>query len=152
MPTLFTRGDLFADTSLSAYAHGCNCAGAMGAGIAVAFKERWPRMFDEYRARCADGRFGLGDVFVWSEGDATIYNLGTQEHWRKKAQLPAVTRALAKMVSLAKASGVERIGLPRIAAGLGGLDWPKVKAALEAAGDEPAVTLVVFEEFVPASG
>jgi O-acetyl-ADP-ribose deacetylase (regulator of RNase III) len=124
----------------------------MGAGIAVAFKDRWPRMFDEYRARCADGRFGLGDVFVWSEGDATIYNLGTQEHWRKKAQLSAVTRALAKMVSLAKAGGVARIGLPRIGAGLGGLDWPKVKTALEAAGEEPSVTLVVFEEFVPSNG
>jgi O-acetyl-ADP-ribose deacetylase (regulator of RNase III) len=150
MPTVFTRGDLFADRTLTAYGHGCNCAGAMGAGIAVAFKDRWPRMFDEYRSRCADGRFGLGDVFVWSEGEATIYNLGTQEHWRKKAQLPAVSRALTKMVSLAKAAGIERIGLPRIAAGLGGLDRSKVKGALEAAGEEPAVTLIVFEEFVPA--
>ena len=151
MPTVFVCGDLFADPTISAYAHGCNCAGAMGAGIAVAFKERWPRMFEEYRGRCADGRFGLGDVFVWSEDDRTVYNLGTQEHWRKKAQLAALTRSLAKMVSLAKAAGIARIGLPRIAAGLGGLDWPKVKAALETAGAEPEVTLVVFEEFVPVS-
>jgi O-acetyl-ADP-ribose deacetylase (regulator of RNase III) len=151
MPTVFVRGDLFADPTISAYAHGCNCAGAMGAGIAVAFKDKWPRMFDEYQARCADGRFGLGDVFVWSEGDRAIYNLGTQEHWRKKAQLPAVARSLAKMVSLAEAAGIVRIGLPRIAAGLGGLDWPKAKAALETAGRATEVTLVVFEEYVPAT-
>ena len=150
MPVTFTRGDLFADERLSAYAHGCNCAGAMGAGIAVEFKRRWPRMFEEYRARCADGRFGLGDVFVWSEGDVTVYNLGTQEHWRKHAQLGAVSKALHKMVSLARAAGIARVGLPRIAAGLGGLDWPKVRRALEQAGDEPAVTLVVFEEYEPA--
>ena len=29
-------------------------------GIAIEFKRRWPAMFDEYAARCADGRFGLG--------------------------------------------------------------------------------------------
>jgi O-acetyl-ADP-ribose deacetylase (regulator of RNase III) len=150
MPAIFTRGDLFAAPDLHAYAHGCNCAGSMGAGIAVAFKQRWPRMFDEYRARCQDGRFGLGDVFVWSEDLVTVYNLGTQEHWRKKAQLAAVARALHKMVALARAAGVTRIGLPRIAAGLGGLDWPKVRAAIEEAAVEPSVTLVVFEEFVPA--
>ena len=150
MPVTFTRGDLFADPSLRAYAHGCNCAGSMGAGIAVEFKRRWPRMFDEYRLRCEDGRFGLGDVFVWSADDATIYNLGTQAHWRKKAQLSAVSKALATMVSLARKSGVARVGLPRIAAGLGGLDWPRVRGALEEAGAEPAVTLVVFEEYVPS--
>jgi O-acetyl-ADP-ribose deacetylase (regulator of RNase III) len=149
MPAIFTRGDLFAEPGLSAYGHGCNCAGAMGAGIAVEFRNRWPRMFEEYQARCGDGRFGLGDVFVWTEADVTVYNLGTQEHWRKKAQLPALVRALAKMVGLARAAGVQRVGLPRIGAGLGGLDWPKVRAAIEAAGAEPAVTLVVFEEFVP---
>ena len=113
----FTRGDLFADPSLRAYAHGCNCAGSMGAGIAVEFKRRWPRMFDEYRLRCEDGRFGLGDVFVWSADDATIYNLGTQAHWRKKAQLSAVSKALATMVWRARETGVARRGQPRIAPG-----------------------------------
>jgi O-acetyl-ADP-ribose deacetylase (regulator of RNase III) len=152
MPAIFTRGDLFADEGLTAFAHGCNCAGAMGAGVAVEFKRRWPRMFEEYQARCRDGRFGLGDVFVWSEGALTIYNLGTQEHWRKKAQLGAVSRSLGKMVALARHAGVARIGLPRIAAGLGGLDWPRVREAIEEAAAEPAVTLVVFEEYVPAKG
>jgi O-acetyl-ADP-ribose deacetylase (regulator of RNase III) len=33
-------GDLFAQPDLTALAHGCNCAGAMGKGIAVPFKQR----------------------------------------------------------------------------------------------------------------
>jgi O-acetyl-ADP-ribose deacetylase (regulator of RNase III) len=98
MPATFTEGDLFARSDIRAWAHGCNCAGAMGAGIAVEFKRRFPRMFEEYKLRCADGRFGLGDVFVWSEGELTVYNLGTQEHWRKKAQLPALSKAVGRMV------------------------------------------------------
>src|SRR4051794_18530759 len=105
MPTTFKKGDLFR-AKLEGLAHGCNCAGAMGAGIATEFKRRFPRMFDEYKTRCDDGRFGLGDVFVWVEPDVTIYNLGTQEHWRKKAQLPALAKATDKMVALAHAAGV----------------------------------------------
>jgi O-acetyl-ADP-ribose deacetylase (regulator of RNase III) len=150
MPAVFTEGDLFTDEGTRAWGHGCNCAGAMGAGIAVEFKRRFPRMFEEYRERCADGRFGLGDVFVWSEGDMTVYNLGTQAHWRKKAQLPALSKAVARMVKLAEQGGVRRIALPRIGAGLGGLDWPKVRAVVEAAGDSTSVELIVFERYVPA--
>jgi O-acetyl-ADP-ribose deacetylase (regulator of RNase III) len=150
MPATFTEGDLFAAPGIRAWAHGCNCAGAMGSGIAVEFKRRFPRMFDEYRVRCADGRFGLGDVFVWSEGEVTVYNLGTQEHWRKKAQLPALAKAVGRMVSLAEKGGITRIALPRIGAGLGGLDWPKVRAVLVDAGEASRVELVVFERYVPA--
>jgi O-acetyl-ADP-ribose deacetylase (regulator of RNase III) len=152
MPVLFLKGDIFATDGLRAFAQGCNCAGGMGAGIAIEFKRRWPRMFEEYAARCADGRFGLGDVFPWTEDDATIYNLGTQEHWRKKAQLPALAKALRKMVEMAPLSGIERIGLPRIGAGLGGLDWMRVKRVLSEVGGETKVTLHVFEQFVRARG
>ena len=148
MPARFTRGNIFASEDIRAYAHGCNCAGAMGAGIAIEFKRRWPRMYAEYAARCADGRFGLGDVFEWSEGEHTIYSLGTQEHWRKKAQIPALTKALAKMLDLATHAGIERVGLPRIGAGLGGLDWTRVKKVITEAGAETKVTMVVFEQFV----
>jgi len=150
MPVVFTRGDLFATEGLTAFAHGCNCAGAMGAGIAIEFRRRWPRMYEEYVARCADRRFGLGDVFVWQEDGATVYNLGTQAHWRKKAQLPALAQALRSMVRLATAGGIDRVGLPRIGAGLGGLDWVRVKRILAEVGAETQVTLTVFEQFVRA--
>src|SRR4051812_46599141 len=101
MPTSFVKGDLFNTDGIRAYAHGCSCAGVMDTGVAVAFKKRWPRMVEEYAARCADRRFRLGDVFVWSEGDVVIYTLGTQEHWKERAKLPALKMALRKMVELA---------------------------------------------------
>jgi O-acetyl-ADP-ribose deacetylase (regulator of RNase III) len=150
MPTTFVKGDLFHTDGIRAYAHGCNCAGAMDAGVAIAFKKRWPRMFDDYAARCADRRFHLGDVFVWSEGDEVVYNLAIQEHWKKKAKLAALTRALRKTVELAKVAGVERLGIPRLGTGLGGLDWPRVKKVLGEIGAETTVSLVVFEQFVRA--
>jgi len=53
MSIAFVSGDLFANaSSVQAFAHGCNCAGAMGAGIAVGFRTRYPAMYEEYRRRC----------------------------------------------------------------------------------------------------
>jgi O-acetyl-ADP-ribose deacetylase (regulator of RNase III) len=150
MPAVFLKGDLFATPGLHAFAHGCNCAGAMGAGVAIEFRRRWPRMYDEYVARCADGRFALGDVFPWSEGEDTVYNLGTQAHWRKKAQRSALSKSVGRMTELAQNAGIDRVGLPRIGAGLGGLDWVRVNRILTEIGGETTVTLMVFEQFVRA--
>jgi O-acetyl-ADP-ribose deacetylase (regulator of RNase III) len=147
MPVQFVHGDLFAARELDALAHGCNCAGAMGKGIAVELHARFPAMYAEYKRRCAAGRFQLGDVFEWDEGPLTVYNLGTQKTWRTKAQLADVERALATMIEVAERRGIERIGLPRIGAGLGGLPWAQVKARIEALAAATAIELVVFESF-----
>lgn len=147
MPAEFIKGDIFT-ADLRAFAQGVNCAGAMDAGIAVAFKKKWPRMFEEYRARCEDGRLTLGDVFAWGEGDVTVYNLAIQEHWRKKATMAGLTRALKKTIELATHAGVDRLGVPRIGTGLGGLEWPRVKSVLEELGKETPLTFVVFEQFI----
>jgi O-acetyl-ADP-ribose deacetylase (regulator of RNase III) len=52
------------------------------------------------------------------------------------------------MVKLAEQSGITQLGMPRIASGLGGLDWTRVRKVLgEVAGTSP-VEIVVFEQFV----
>jgi O-acetyl-ADP-ribose deacetylase (regulator of RNase III) len=94
MPTRFVKGDLFQTRDLDALAHGCNCAGAMGKGIAVEFRKRFPEMYAEYKARCARRSFALGDVFAWRQGDITIFNLGTQRTWRTRADLTGVALTL----------------------------------------------------------
>jgi hypothetical protein len=43
MPVQFFAGDLFAnDMGAGVFAHGCNCQGSMGAGIAKEFRQRYP--------------------------------------------------------------------------------------------------------------
>jgi O-acetyl-ADP-ribose deacetylase (regulator of RNase III) len=148
MPTIFEKGDLFHTDGLRTYAHGCDCAGQMDKGVAVAFKKKWPLMYEEYRARCQDGRFRLGDVFAWNEGDEMVYTLAIQEQSTHKAKLSTLAKSLATMTELARKAGIERVGLPRIGTGLGGLDWPRVKKVLSEVGRETSVTLVVFEQFI----
>ena len=51
----------------------------------------------------------------------------------------------------ADAEGIERIAIPRIGVGYGGLSWKKVRAIVEEVfGDWPG-TLVVYEEYVPGA-
>lgn len=127
----YRTGDLFAAEDADALAHGCNCAGAMGRGIAVEFKRRWPAMFEEYRQRCHDGRLPLGGVFPWAAPEGlTVYNLGTQAHWRSGAVLSAIESSVTAMADHASANGIRRIAMPRIGAGLGGLDWAEVEAVV----------------------
>ena len=64
MPMVFVSGDLFDNAhGVRAFAHGCNCQGSMGAGVAKTFRARYPEMYEEYRRRCKaePRRSSLGD-------------------------------------------------------------------------------------------
>ena len=50
------KGDIFRIEGVSSYAHGCNCAGAMGKGIAVQFKDKYPDMYLEYKLLCKENK------------------------------------------------------------------------------------------------
>ncbi len=154
MPIEFVSGDLFANThGVEAFAQGCNCQGSMGAGIAKGFRERYPEMYEQYRARCkAEPRqFNLGDAWLWREkGKTAVFNLGTQEKfWRARASYEAVEQALARTREHADAEGIRAISIPRIGVGYGGLSWRKVRAIVERVFADWPGRLVVYEEYVP---
>jgi O-acetyl-ADP-ribose deacetylase (regulator of RNase III) len=153
MVIAYISGDLFANRHhAQAFAHGCNCQGAMGAGIAVSFRERYPAMYEEYRRRCkAEPRqFNLGDVFLWrDEQQPWVFNLATQErYWRGRASYEAIEAALMTMRQQADAEAIQTIAMPRIGVGYGGLSWKKVRAIIERVFADWDGMLYVYAEFV----
>lgn len=150
MSVEFVRGDLFINrVGAGALGHGCNCAGSMGAGIAVGFKERYPAMFEEYRrCKATPPEFGLGDVFLWREdGRPAVFNLGTQPRPGRGATYAVVEQVLREMRAVADREAVTTIAVPRIAAGFGGLSWKKVRTIVEAVFADWAGTLFVYDDF-----
>jgi O-acetyl-ADP-ribose deacetylase (regulator of RNase III) len=150
----FVSGDLFANRFRAhALAHGCNCQGSMGAGVATGFRDRYPEMFAEYRRRCKakPREFNLGDVFLWkAEGQPWVFNLATQEGvWRARASYEAIETALKGMREQADREGIPSIAIPRIGAGHGGLSWRKVRAIIEGVFADWPGTLYVYEEYQP---
>jgi len=149
MSVIYTKGNIFLlNKEVIAFAHGCNCAGSMGKGIAVTFRKKWPEMYQEYKRRCSKKQFKLGDVFYWQEEGYQIFNLGTQKHWRSKAELNAIKKAITTMLTLAEQQAIRTIALPKIGAGLGGLNWQVVKDAIQQIAEQTQITLIVVEEYI----
>ena len=142
------KGDIFRIEGVGNYAHGCNCAGAMGKGIALQFRERYPAMYLEYKQLCKEHKFCPGDVFDYDYGHGHIYNLGTQATGRTRAKIEYIEKALKQMLELADHDNVTAIALPAIGAGLGGLRWDDVKAILDkVSNDYPKIDLYVVETY-----
>ena len=132
MPTDLHLGDLFDNTHhVQAFAHGCNCQGSMGAGVAKTFKACYPEMYDEYRRRCKaePWQFNRGECWLWkADKQPWVFNLGIHErYWRARAGYEAIGTALRSMRKEADAEGITSIAMPRIGVGYGGLSWKKVR-------------------------
>jgi O-acetyl-ADP-ribose deacetylase (regulator of RNase III) len=154
MPVQFIDGDLFVNKhQVQAFAHGCNCVGSMGAGIAVGIKARYPAMYEEYRRRCkaTPREFNPGDVFLWkAEGVPSVFNLATQEkYWHSRATYEAVEQCLQTMREVADKESLSTIAMPRIGAGYGGLSWNKVRVIIERVFGDWAGTLYVYDDYIP---
>ncbi|MDE6288710.1 MAG: macro domain-containing protein [Muribaculaceae bacterium] len=148
MITYIERGDIFNINGVNSYAHGCNCAGAMGKGIALQFRNKFPDMYARYNIMCKNGSYKPGDVFDYNYGAGHVYNLGTQETWRTKARLEYIEQSVRKMLEQATKENVNKIALPAIGAGLGGLKWDDVKEVLNTvAADFPDIELYVVEAY-----
>jgi O-acetyl-ADP-ribose deacetylase (regulator of RNase III) len=150
----YVSGDLFVNRhNARALAHGCNCKGAMGAGIARGFRERYPDMYEEYRRRCRaePSQFNLGDSLLWKTDDKPwVFNLGTQEDFRGcRASYQAIEKALETMKQQADEEGIRSIAMPRVGSGYGGLPWDNVRPIIERVFDNWPGTLYVYEEYVP---
>jgi len=145
----YRDGDLFT-SGLPAIAHGVNCRGVMGAGIAAQFRQRWPDMYEAYRRYCASGLLAPGDVFSWWPPQGIIFNLATQPGPGANAQPWMIAAAAGRMIQVAHdVFGITDIGLPMIGCGIGGLLPGDLDLCLRPYADAP-VNLTVFR-YAPGS-
>lgn len=134
-----TTGDLFANEhNAQAFAHGVNCVGVMGAGIAKEFRRRWPMMYEYYREPRILAWIEPGDCLPWVQDDrtplqpvATVFNLATQYNIGPHARYDWLEQALDRMCEIASYSSVTSIAMPAIGCGIGGLAWDRVRSVVE---------------------
>lgn len=148
----FVKGDFFefdADIRINTV----NCVGVMGAGVALAFKEKYPEMFKEYAKDCKSGLLKPGLPTVWNNNDMfkkeiEIINFPTKNHWRKPSEYEYVEDGLKWLALYLLKKKKSTITLPALGCGHGGLDWGKVKALIENHLADSKHRILVFE---PAS-
>jgi O-acetyl-ADP-ribose deacetylase (regulator of RNase III) len=129
--------------------HGCNCMCAMGAGIAKAIKATFP---EAYAADCdtpKGAREKLGTISTArverDERVLHVVNGYTQFHWRGKKPLVDYEAVGAVMREVGRRFKGQRIGYPRIGAGLAGGDWERIAALIDAELTGHDHTLVEFD-------
>ncbi len=120
----YIKGNLF-DATTDALAHGCNIQGKMGAGIATEFRIRFPEMFQDYKNKCEEGIFRLGEGYMYLNREKPhIINLATQSS--QGAKIQNIDTALAWFAESYEELGIQSVAMPRIGCGLGKLEWEVV--------------------------
>lgn len=128
----YINGDLFKVTN-GVIAHGCNCLGVMGAGVAKIVRERYPEAYTRYYFTCVtyspDDLLGVAQIIKVTK-DLYIANCFTQKSVAKRsmsstkqADTDAILESMQYVAEFCNDNGIETISMPKIGAGLGGLDW-----------------------------
>ena len=141
----FVKGDMF-DVHADIRVNTVNCVGVMGAGVALAFKKRYPDMFKNYQRDCKDDRVKPGTMNVWKSlsGDWVI-NFPTKRHWRNSSRYEDIDAGLDDLRSYLDSVGPVTVTLPALGCGHGGLDWDRVSQMIRKKLDGVNAHVLIFE-------
>ncbi|AYL95283.1 macro domain-containing protein [Mucilaginibacter celer] len=127
----YKKGDLLTDEAF-ALVNTVNTVGAMGKGIALAFKKAFPDNYLRYRTACLAGNVRVGELFVVPDstllmGQRLIINFPTKKDWRDPSEYEYVTMGLTKLRAFIQDNKITSLAMPALGCGNGGLNWDKVK-------------------------
>jgi O-acetyl-ADP-ribose deacetylase (regulator of RNase III) len=143
-------------TKAEALVHGVAPNDNFANGLALALREQWPAMYKDFRHYCQTVTPKTGDLWTWSGvGGVRIVNLFTQEpapgHGAKpgRATIENVNHCLRALSKSIEAEKFTSIALPRLATGVGGLDWKDVKPLIEKHLGHLSIPLYVYSTYQP---
>jgi O-acetyl-ADP-ribose deacetylase (regulator of RNase III) len=123
------------EANVEALVNTVNCEGVMGRGIALQFKQAYPKNFVEYHRACKSGEVKLGQVQVLSTGSLQfprlIINFPTKGHWRSRSKIEDIDKALDDLVRVIDELDIKSIAIPPLGCGNGGLSWGLVRPMIE---------------------
>jgi len=131
MTITIKQGDIF-ESKCDALVCPVNCVGVMGAGLAKAFKERYPEMFTYYRDICKREFMNFGRVYYFTESSPIIMLFPTKYHWKEKSDIQNIKTGLNYIISnhdrVPDSPWMPKsMAFPALGSGLGGLPWEIVK-------------------------
>lgn len=125
------KGSIF-DSDAEAIVNAVNCVGVMGAGLAKAFKDRFPHMNEQYEVKCSRGllRPGQLDIYVVDSTPKYIINFPTKDDWKHPSRMEYIQEGIAALHFEVFKWKIRSVAIPALGCGLGGLDWKDVKPEL----------------------
>lgn len=135
-------------------AHGVAPNDSFDRGLALSLRERWPAMYKDFRHYCHESRPKSGTIWFWGGvGGTRIVNLLTQDgsysHGARpgRASVSHVDHALKALRQHLEAEKVTSLALPKLATGVGGLDWDDVAPLIEQRLGDMKIPIFVYTTF-----
>ena len=148
-------------SSAQVIAHGVAPDDHFNQGLALSLREQYPAMAKDFRHYCHLSHPKPGEIWTWAGADGKrIVNLMTQEPPPSKNANPGkatshnVNVALRNLRHLVEAESFQSLALPRLATGVGGLDWDEVRTLIDnqlGELDIPIYLYTVYEHGVAAA-
>ncbi len=137
-----------------AIAHGVSPNDPFHQGLARQLREHWPALYKDFRHYCQTQHPKPGTLWSWMAASGTrIVCLFTQEAAYDRGAKPgrATTvyagHALRELRKLALEEGFTSIALPRLATGIGGLDWDEVRPLIAQHLGDLEIPVVVYATY-----
>ncbi|WP_216891750.1 macro domain-containing protein [Pseudomonas putida] len=145
----FVSGDFF-EFDADIMVNTVNCVGVMGAGVALAFKKRFPEMFDDYVEKCRSGTIRPGFPSVWIQKDmiskeVEIINFPTKDNWKNPSEYHYIDDGLKWLSVYLKDKSGKVVTLPALGCGHGGLNWDRVRSMISERLQSSPARIYVFE-------
>jgi O-acetyl-ADP-ribose deacetylase (regulator of RNase III) len=140
-------------TEAEVIAHGLAPGDHFISGLALSLREEWPAMVKDFRHYCHLENPTVGGLWLWSGPGRRIANLFTQAPARQegghpgKASIENVNHALRALHRLAETEKFKSMALPRLATGVGGLDWPEVLILIKHHLGELKIPIFIYSEY-----
>ncbi|MGE0384191.1 MAG: macro domain-containing protein [Gammaproteobacteria bacterium] len=141
-------------TRAQALAHGVAPNDHFSSGLALALREAWPSLYKDFRHYCQTTHVKPGEAWSWmGSGGRIIINLLTQQaaygHGEKpgRATVAHVNHALRALRQVAESEKLTSLALPRIATGVGGLDWTEVEPLVHQHLGDLNIPVVVYTTY-----
>lgn len=113
-----------------------NCTPAMGAGLALQFREAVHGLYASHQALARAGAIQPGrlTLFHWAQRRQTIVGVPTKRHWKDRSLLEDVEAGILELRRLMDDTpALQSIAIPPLGCGLGGLNPKAVRSILEEA-------------------
>ncbi len=126
----YIEGDIF-ESPAQVIVNTVNTVGVMGKGLALAFKKRYPDMFERYKQACDNDSLTIGKLMLFYEADHWLLLFPTKKHWRNPSKLEYIEAGLDKFARSYALKSITSVAFPRLGCGNGGLNWQEVRPLME---------------------
>lgn len=157
MPVQVCSGDLFQDPA-EVWVNAVNCVGVMGAGIAKAFKAKFPLYYLDYYTKCQDGLLHVGTVDYYAlplsnvaPPPLFIVSFPTMLNPGEATQESELIAGLKSLTKFCDHYSVNHVALPALGCGIGDFDFNRLHELVEEAFVEQAhfidINVMLYEPY-----